>query len=53
MAKFHHELIIRDNVIIYVPTSIPEKLLPYVKTEHLIKDKELSAFKALVNNSNG
>jgi hypothetical protein len=48
----YHQIKIRDNVIIFVPSSIPNHLLSFVNTEHLIRDRELNKFKMLVK-SNG
>lgn len=45
---FYHQIKIRDNVIIYVPSSIPNDLLRFIDTNHLIKNKELVKFKQLV-----
>jgi hypothetical protein len=48
----YHQIKIRNNVIIFAPSSIPNHLLSFVNTDHLIKDKELTIFKSIVK-SNG
>lgn len=48
MADHHHVIKLRNGTLIYLPTSIPVALLPFVDTKHLIKNKNMTDFKKLL-----
>jgi hypothetical protein len=43
-----HAIRLRNGTLIYLPTSIPDALLPFIDTTHLNRDKEMEDFKKML-----
>jgi hypothetical protein len=47
-GDIRHAIRLRDGKVIYMPSSIPDALRPFIDTSHLNRDKEMAEFKKLL-----